>query len=574
MSSLYTKYRPTSFSSLVGQENIVGLLQAELIESKTSHAYIFIGPRGTGKTTTARILAKAINCLKLTKDGSPCDDCANCKAFAEGKFLDLIEIDAASNRGIDEIRELKEKIEFKPSQGKYKVYIIDEVHMLTKEAFNALLKTLEEPPEHVVFILATTEPHKIPMTILSRCERIEFRLGSESNIITVLGKVLSENKIKVQDEALNLIAQLSGGSYRDALSLLDTVISSATDDGITKPIVQRVLGIPHDDIVNSYVTAILSANESEALQILDTVFIQGTHIPQFIKSVIVELRGMLIQDGASFTGDKSILVKALSLLLEAYNSQKNSFDPRLPLQIATISITQLFNGNTVEVKKQIVKEPVKVAIEQKPEESKKVEEPKAEEKQEKPVAEPETIRESIVEAPAPVVSEMIVPKKKKKKTKTEKQQDTAVEVSIETIYKHWGPFIRAIQLQNMQLYPMFFSSNPRLIVKDEMLQTYKLEVAVKFDFHKKRIENPTIKPLLNKLTKQYFGAAIQVVCVVDKESKQNPAVEQSVSAYSVPAKAPEPLPTQPVVKKEEVSLESAFSDILGDEVEGLAASVV
>jgi len=200
-------------------------LQNAVKKQRLSHAYLFVGSRGTGKTSAARILAKAINCSHPNEDGNPCNKCDVCKAISSGTFLDIIEIDAASNIGIDQIRQLKERIEFTPSEGKFKVYIIDEVHMLTTEAFNALLKTLEEPPEHAIFILATTEVHKLPATILSRCQRYDFKLGTSDEVKSKIVKVAEQEGVKLSEGAVKLLTENAQGSYRDALSLLDVVVS-------------------------------------------------------------------------------------------------------------------------------------------------------------------------------------------------------------------------------------------------------------------------------------------------------------------------------------------------------------
>ena len=221
---LYRKYRAQNFDELVGQDHITKILKNAIKGDQLSHAYLFVGSRGTGKTTTARVLAKAVNCLKPKKDGNPCNKCEVCLSVSNGTFLDLVEIDAASNRGIDQIRELKERIEFSPVKGKYKIYIIDEVHMLTNEAFNALLKTLEEPPEHIIFILATTDAHKLPPTILSRCQRYDFRLGTEKEIRDTLLMVLKNENINIEEKGLEILVRNARGSYRDALSLLDVVM--------------------------------------------------------------------------------------------------------------------------------------------------------------------------------------------------------------------------------------------------------------------------------------------------------------------------------------------------------------
>src|SRR5512139_2656104 len=218
--ALYLKYRPQTFEEVAGQEPITRTLRNALRQGRIRHAYLFTGPRGTGKTTTARLLAKAVNCLSPEEE-RPCNVCTVCKAINEGRLLDLIEIDAASNRGIDEIRDIREKVGFRPSEGRYKVYVLDEAHMLTEPAFNALLKTLEEPPPHVIFTLVTTDPHKIPATITSRCQRFDFRRIPLQAIVDQLAHIAAQEGVTVEPAALELIARQGTGAMRDAISLLD-----------------------------------------------------------------------------------------------------------------------------------------------------------------------------------------------------------------------------------------------------------------------------------------------------------------------------------------------------------------
>src|SRR5919109_904551 len=223
-SALYRRYRPQTFAAIVGQEHVTRTLRNAIASGQVSHAYLLSGSRGIGKTTIARLIAKAVNCTKA-KDGEPCDSCENCVAIREGRFLDLIEIDAASNRGIDEMRDLREKVRFAPSQGQYKVYVIDEAHQLTPEAFNALLKTLEDPPPHAIFVLATTEAQKIPPTIVSRTQRFDLRRIAHKDIVAQLGRILEQEGVRAEPAALEAIGRHAQGSLRDAESMLDMVIA-------------------------------------------------------------------------------------------------------------------------------------------------------------------------------------------------------------------------------------------------------------------------------------------------------------------------------------------------------------
>ena len=238
--ALYRKWRPHLWNEVVGQDHIIQTLKNAVRSDRVGHAYLFAGPRGTGKTTTARLIAKAVNCLNEDLSIRPCDQCQHCREVNEGRFLDLIEIDAASNTSVDDVRELRDKINFAPTSGKYKVYIIDEVHMLSTAAFNALLKTLEEPPPHAIFVLATTEAHKIPPTVLSRCQRHEFRRIPVQDIVQHLQSLSQKENIHIDQDALTLIARQSTGSLRDAISLLDQL--AASGDKITLETTQTISG--------------------------------------------------------------------------------------------------------------------------------------------------------------------------------------------------------------------------------------------------------------------------------------------------------------------------------------------
>lgn len=273
--TLYRKYRPQDFNSVVGQSHIVSVLKAQLVKGKVGQSYILIGPRGTGKTSVGRILAKAVNCTSLV-DGNPCGKCDNCKLFQEGKSLDFVEIDAASNRSIDDIKILKEKISFAPIQFKRKVYIIDEVHMLSKDAFNALLKTLEEPPTHALFILATTEVTKVPITILSRCQRFDFKLATLTNLKDVLRNISSSEKKNIEDEVLDTIAEMGRGSFRDSQSILQKLINHSEDNvKVSQDMALSILGLSQIKELTTLFDSIYEGDNEKSQGILKEILISG-----------------------------------------------------------------------------------------------------------------------------------------------------------------------------------------------------------------------------------------------------------------------------------------------------------
>jgi DNA polymerase-3 subunit gamma/tau len=324
--ALYRKWRAQSFAELAGQEPVTRTLRNAIAANRTTHAYLFCGPRGTGKTSTGRILAKALNCLN-PREGEPCNACRLCEAVNEGRLIDLIEIDAASNRGIDEIRDLREKVRFAPTEARRKVYIIDEVHMLTEPAFNALLKTLEEPPEHVVFILATTEAHKLPATIVSRCQRFDFRRIPTDAALAKLRTIATAEGIAIDDAALGLIVRASGGSLRDAENLLDQAVSYYGPEIAVRDLAE-MLGLGDDERARAFVRAALERDLVGGLRVLHDAASEGVDLRQFNRQVVETLRRVvLLQAGA---GD---LIDASDPEREALDDLAGRADPNRVVQI-------------------------------------------------------------------------------------------------------------------------------------------------------------------------------------------------------------------------------------------------
>lgn len=334
--SLYRKYRPHNFQNLVGQDHVRTTLMNAAKKDTISHAYLFCGPRGTGKTSTARLVAKVLNCLELQDDFEPCNECNICVDINDARLIDIIEIDAASNRGIDEMRELREKINFAPTNAKTKVYIIDEVHMLTKEAFNALLKTLEEPPAHAYFILATTEVHKIPETIISRCQRFDFRRITEKTIMTRLSYIAQLEKIKVEEGAIEVIAHYVDGGMRDAIGLLEQL----TNDGLlSSEHVCKVLGMTDRDSIEKLYNALLENDTQAALNEAKNIHSQGHDMHQFLKSFLEFLRDRMLETmKKNEAGQAAWFLKAIDVFQKALKDIRMTVIPQLPLEVAVISL--------------------------------------------------------------------------------------------------------------------------------------------------------------------------------------------------------------------------------------------
>ncbi len=375
-SAIYRDFRPDRFDQIVGQDHIVKVLKNQIAAGQTGHAYLFCGTRGTGKTTTARILAKALNCEAEDRSARPCCECENCRAVREGTFMDVIEIDAASNNGVDSIRELRESVKYPPVKGRNKVYIIDEVHMLSPGAFNALLKTLEEPPEHVVFILATTEPQKLPATILSRCMRLDFRRVSEEIIAENMRNICEARGISAEPAALALIAVNADGSVRDSLSILEQCISTG-QDLISRADVAELLGTAGEEALIALTDSVIRGDVSEALIQLDQMIRAGSDVKQLMKEWLSHLRNLLmakyVEESAGLLNmsaenaervrrqsgeiDGNLLNYAIEELSKTISESRWSSQPRVLLEVCIVRL----GGGTGEAQEQIPVRPQKPA---------------------------------------------------------------------------------------------------------------------------------------------------------------------------------------------------------------------
>lgn len=362
--ALYRVWRSQRFDDVVGQKAITQTLKNAIIQKKTSHAYLFTGPRGTGKTSAAKIFAKAINC-KHSVDGEPCNECETCIAITEGRLNDVIEIDAASNNGVEEIRDIRDKAKYAPTQAEYKVYIIDEVHMLSTGAFNALLKTLEEPPQNVIFILATTEPHKIPLTIISRTQRFDFKRISTQDIVDHLGYILKQIDVEFEEQALYVIARAAEGGMRDALSILDQTISFS-DEKVTLTDAMQVTGSLTYEMMDQYISNCVTGDVEQALEVLESILSSGKEARRFLEDLLLYCRDLLMfQQAPNLLAEKvgnltekfkelagqtaaEKIYQMIQILSDTQNDIRFTNNANIYLEVATVKLAKSVK-KTVEI---------------------------------------------------------------------------------------------------------------------------------------------------------------------------------------------------------------------------------
>ncbi len=483
--SLYRKYRPHNFDNLVGQDHVKITLMNAFKSGHVSHAYLFTGPRGTGKTSTARLLAKALNCQNLKDSFEPCGECEFCKEIGEGRLIDLIEIDAASNRGIDEVRDLKEKINFAPTRSKVKVYIIDEVHMMTKEAFNALLKTLEEPPAHAYFILATTEAHKIPETIISRCQRFDFKRITTKALMTRLSYISQLEGITADDRALEAISKYVNGGLRDAIGLLEQL---TLDNKLDLERVQELLGISGLSLLENMYEALMKNQTKGALSIINELHIQGSDFRQFSHEFVDLLRNKMLE--AVVAEDRRSLARLIKMIevLQKAQQRLDADIPQLALEIAVIELT----NNLEEF------QPVKV---------------------EQKVAEVEKVVAVAVTVPQERPHQAIV-----KTTTVENVPNVPIDLTMANILQNWPRVVERIKTPSLR--------NSLKNGKPVSLDGAELTLQFATNFHKDKVFESGHRVELEGVIQEIFKHAVKVTALV-KTVEIKSVVEDEVEVQPV-----------------------------------------
>jgi DNA polymerase-3 subunit gamma/tau len=521
--AFYRKWRPTTFQEVVGQEHVTQTLRNAVVHSRIVHAYLFSGPRGTGKTSTARILAKAVNCLGES-DSKPCNQCAMCQAMDEGRAIDLIEIDAASHTGVDDIRDLRDKISFAPAEASYKFYIIDEVHMLSTSAFNALLKTLEEPPPHAVLVLATTEPHKIPATVLSRCQRFDFRPIPLTAMIERLRGIADQEGLPVEDGALELIAQQATGSMRDAESLLDQIASFGGPE-ITLEQVQTMLGTTSSQAVKELVDHLAARDVAAGLTKIGHVVADGADPRQLNKELLERLRGLLLlkttsHGPADLTEDQrdemslqaehfslQDLVNTIKVFSQAALDVKGSAQPQLPLELAFVEALLARPSDDVP-QSRAAHEPRK-------------ESPTPPQKSPAPVAEP-AVEANTGTSPPETGADGEVGQKSEPAPIVEGSGDEV----LASLQDRWSEIAAAIDQESMHIAAIVRDCRPVSFEDDTLV------LQARSHFHREKLESDRARTLVEDAIGKLLGRPCRVRCTLANEKSEQPAPDTDLQGLA------------------------------------------
>lgn len=507
--ALYREWRPQTFHELVGQDHISRTLLNAIGSSRVAHAYLFSGPRGTGKTSTAKIVAKAVNCLSPLEGREPCNTCINCENINSGRSLDVLEIDAASNRGIDEIREIRERVNFVPSQGKYKVYIIDEVHMLTTEAFNALLKTLEEPPAHVIFILATTEAQKIPATILSRCQRYDFRRISPREMQERLQEIISACQVTAEEEVLSLIVKKAEGGLRDAISLLDQCISLGIKE-ITLETAYQVLGVVKSEALFNMTEAFIEKDAASLLITINDLLREGLEPGQIVKDLLEHLRNMVL---LLVAGSDSQLVTTGEGERQRLISQGNQLDlPWISQAISTLA--RIDAESRWRQSTRIVLEMTLVGLllqGEIPAPAQKAQAPKASKLPKGPAVKTEALERVTPDQP-------------------QKEEDKGgMELTLYQVREKWSQVMEGVKEYKRTVHAFMTVSEPQEIMGDQLIITFKSG----YTFHKEKVEDPENRRIIEGIMEKILGVKLRLVCQIEETEKAADLEDPVKKAYDI-----------------------------------------